>query len=93
MHVELDDLGNPAWIFFPAHPSPNSRLSSARMAGAMSGRASAKTQAFYGLRFEGQSFDCGSKVGFLAANVSYALARPDIALAMRAELKRLLDEG
>jgi hypothetical protein len=28
-------------------------------------------------------------VGFLAANVAYALARPDIAPAMRAELKRL----
>src|SRR5882672_10496204 len=50
----------------------------------------AKTQPFYGLEFEGRSFDCGSKVGFLAANVAYALERPDIAPAMRAELKRLL---
>ena len=33
----------------------------------------AKTQRFYGLKFEGQSYDCGSKVGFLAANVAYAL--------------------
>jgi hypothetical protein len=39
----------------------------------------ARTQPFYGLKFEGRSFDCGSKIGFLAANVSYALARPDIA--------------
>jgi UTP--glucose-1-phosphate uridylyltransferase len=52
----------------------------------------AKTQPFYGLEFEGRSFDCGSKVGFLAANVSYALARDDIAPAMRAELKRLLSD-
>ena len=36
----------------------------------------AKTQPFYGLQFDGRSFDCGSKIGFLAANVSYALARP-----------------
>src|SRR5882672_7281988 len=36
---------------------------------------------------------CGFKVGFLAANVAYALARPDIASAVRAELKRLLGEG
>jgi UTP--glucose-1-phosphate uridylyltransferase len=52
-----------------------------------------KTQPFYALEFEGRSFDCGSKVGFLAANVAYALAREDIAPAMRAELRRLLDEG
>ena len=49
----------------------------------------AKREPFYGLQFEGRSFDCGSKVGFLAANVSYALARPDLAPAMRAEIKRL----
>jgi len=48
-------------------------------------------QAFYGLKFEGGSFDCGSKVGFLAANVAYALAREDMAGAVRAELGRLLD--
>ena len=35
--------------------------------------ALSKTQAFYGLKFDGRSFDCGSKIGFLAANVSYAL--------------------
>jgi UTP--glucose-1-phosphate uridylyltransferase len=50
----------------------------------------AKTQPFYGLKFEGRSFDCGSKVGFLAANVAYALERPDIAPAFRAEIKRLI---
>jgi UTP--glucose-1-phosphate uridylyltransferase len=53
----------------------------------------AATQPFYGLRFAGRSFDCGSKVGFLAANVAYALERSDIAPAMRMELKRLLGEG
>jgi UTP--glucose-1-phosphate uridylyltransferase len=50
----------------------------------------AHTQPFYGLKFEGRSFDCGSKVGFLAANVSYALERPDIAPGFRAELDKLL---
>lgn len=50
----------------------------------------AKTQPFYGLKFDGMSFDCGSKVGFLAANVAYALARDDIAPAVRIELQRLL---
>jgi len=53
----------------------------------------AKTQPFYGLKFEGKSFDCGSKIGFLAANVSYALAREDLAPAFRKELKALLGEG
>ena len=50
----------------------------------------AKTQPFYGLKFEGKSFDCGSKIGFLAANVAYALERPDIAPAFREEIKKLL---
>jgi len=53
----------------------------------------ARSQPFYGLEFEGRSFDCGSKVGFLAANVAYALERPDIAPAMRAEIKRLMGDG
>jgi len=52
----------------------------------------AKTQPFYGLKFEGRAFDCGSKVGFLTANVAYALARTDIAPAFRAEIKKLLGE-
>ena len=52
----------------------------------------ARTQPFYGLEFEGRSFDCGSKIGFLAANVSYALARADIAPGFRAEIKKILGE-
>jgi UTP--glucose-1-phosphate uridylyltransferase len=52
--------------------------------------ALSRTQPFYGLKFEGRSFDCGSKIGFLAANVAYGLARPDIAPDLRAELQRLL---
>jgi UTP--glucose-1-phosphate uridylyltransferase len=54
--------------------------------------ALSRTQPFYGLKFAGRSFDCGSKVGFLAANVSYALARPDIAPGFRAEIKRMLGD-
>jgi UTP--glucose-1-phosphate uridylyltransferase len=52
----------------------------------------ARTQPFYGLQFDGRSFDCGSKIGFLAANVSYALERPDIAPGFRAEIKKILGE-
>ncbi len=50
----------------------------------------ARTQPFYGLKFAGRSFDCGSKIGFLAANVSYALARDDIAPGFREEIKKIL---
>ncbi len=49
----------------------------------------AERQRFWGFAFEGRTFDCGSKVGFLAANVAYALSRPDIAPAFRNELQRL----
>jgi UTP--glucose-1-phosphate uridylyltransferase len=51
-----------------------------------------RSQNFYGLQFEGRSFDCGSKIGFLAANVSYALERKDIAPGFRAEIKKILGE-
>jgi UTP--glucose-1-phosphate uridylyltransferase len=50
----------------------------------------AKTQPFYGYEFDGRSFDCGSKIGFLAANVAYALERDDIAPAFREEIEGLL---
>ena len=49
-----------------------------------------ETQPFYAFRYDGRSFDCGSKLGFLLANVSYALQRPDLGKALSAELKKLL---
>jgi UTP--glucose-1-phosphate uridylyltransferase len=55
--------------------------------------ALSRTQPFFGLKFEGESYDCGSKIGFLAANMAYALARPDIAPAFREEAKRLLGDS
>jgi UTP--glucose-1-phosphate uridylyltransferase len=51
-----------------------------------------KHQPFYGFKFEGRTFDCGSKIGFLSANVAYALARDDIAPAFRAELRKLIGD-
>ena len=51
----------------------------------------AKKQPMYGLKFEGQSFDCGSKIGFLTANIAYALARPDIAPEFRKQATFLLE--
>jgi UTP--glucose-1-phosphate uridylyltransferase len=49
-----------------------------------------KTQDFRALKYGGRTFDCGSKQGFLLANVAYALNRGDLAPAFAAELKRLL---
>ena len=40
------------------------------------------TQPFHGLRYEGRRFDCGDKVGFLEAQIAFALQRPDIAKAV-----------
>ena len=48
-----------------------------------------KMQSFTGVKYKGQSFDCGNKVGFLTANVAYALDRTDIAQPFIAELKKL----
>jgi UTP--glucose-1-phosphate uridylyltransferase len=49
-----------------------------------------KMQPGYAFQFEGRTFDCGSKLGFLSANVAYALARPDIAHEFRKVLKGLM---
>ena len=35
-------------------------------------------QPFNGYLFEGRRFDCGNKVGFLEANLAFALDRPDM---------------
>jgi UTP--glucose-1-phosphate uridylyltransferase len=47
-------------------------------------------QPFYALEYEGHAFDCGSKPGFLAANVAYALERPELRDAVAAEIKKLV---
>jgi UTP--glucose-1-phosphate uridylyltransferase len=44
---------------------------------------------FFGLRFEGERFDCGDKVGFLQANVAFALARDDMRDEVRAYISHL----
>ncbi len=47
-------------------------------------------QEFYACPYEGRSFDCGSKIGFLAANVAFALSRDDIGPAFRDALRKLI---
>jgi len=48
-----------------------------------------ETQTFYAYQHSGKSYDCGSKLGFLEANIAYALDDPELAGPMRAEIKRL----
>ncbi len=49
-----------------------------------------ESQPFHGYQFDGRTYDCGSKLGFLAANVAYALARPELAAEFRTEIEGLL---
>jgi len=43
----------------------------------------------FGLRFEGRRFDCGGKLGFLQANIAFALARDDLGGDLSAFLNNL----
>jgi UTP--glucose-1-phosphate uridylyltransferase len=45
---------------------------------------------FYAVRFDGKIYDCGTKLGFLLANVAYALEREDLAPALKSELGKLV---
>ncbi len=47
-------------------------------------------QPFHAVTFQGRRFDCGSKVGFVEATITLALARPDMADDVRAMLQRVL---
>ena len=51
----------------------------------------AEKQDFSGYRFRGSTFDCGSKEGFIRANVSFALKRDDIRVKVEDDLRRMLD--
>ena len=50
------------------------------------------TQPFHGLRCIGRRFDCGSKEGFLEAQIAFALKRPDLRDAVKAFLKTYINE-
>ncbi|MCG2627593.1 UTP--glucose-1-phosphate uridylyltransferase GalU [Bradyrhizobium sp. WYCCWR 13023] len=52
----------------------------------------AKSQKFYGVEFEGERHDCGSKPGFLRANIAYALKRPELREGLIAEMKKYLEQ-
>jgi UTP--glucose-1-phosphate uridylyltransferase len=50
----------------------------------------AKSQPFHGVRFDGKTYDCGAKLGFLAANIAFALTNPELAPLLKRELKKLV---
>lgn len=47
-------------------------------------------QDFFAYRFDGKTYDCGDKIGYLAANVAYALDRQDIGPKFRPVLDELM---
>lgn len=48
-----------------------------------------RQQVFTGVKYDGKVFDCGSKIGFLTANVVFALDRPDLAGDFRKAIAHL----
>jgi UTP--glucose-1-phosphate uridylyltransferase len=46
-------------------------------------------EAVYAYRFAGKRFDCGNKLGYLQANVEYALQHPELASVFKAYLRKL----
>ena len=50
----------------------------------------AKSQSFFGMRYRGRTYDTGSKIGFLMANVAYGLERGDLGPQFRAEIEAML---
>jgi UTP--glucose-1-phosphate uridylyltransferase len=51
-----------------------------------------KEQKFFGMKYRGRTYDTGSKVGFLMANVAYALEREELAAPFRQELEAFLSQ-
>ena len=49
-------------------------------------------EAVYAYKFEGKRFDCGSKIGYLQANVEYALAHAELKATFRTYLKKLAQD-
>jgi len=46
-------------------------------------------QPFYGMRFDGKSYDCGSRTGFIEANMVYGANDPDIGDQIKSMIKSM----
>lgn len=49
-------------------------------------------QPFYGYIFEGERLDCGSEIGFVKAQIAFALKRPDLAADIKSYMSQKLKE-
>ncbi len=49
-----------------------------------------KSQDFHACEYEGVSYDCGSKLGFLMANVAFGLDHPDTSAEFKNELAKFI---
>ena len=49
-----------------------------------------ETQPFHAHVYEGRTYDCGSKNGFIEANVAFALARPDMGTSLYPSLRNIM---
>jgi UTP--glucose-1-phosphate uridylyltransferase len=49
-----------------------------------------ESQPFHAQRYEGRTFDCGSKQGFIEANVAFALARSDMGALVYDSIRELV---
>jgi UTP--glucose-1-phosphate uridylyltransferase len=47
-------------------------------------------QPFHGLAYRGATYDCGDKLGFLAANIAYGLEREDLGAGFRLVLEKII---
>ena len=50
-----------------------------------------ETQAFHALEYEGEDYDCGSKIGYFEANLAHAIDNPEIGEEARALLQKWCD--
>lgn len=46
------------------------------------------SQPFHGLKFDGRHYDCGSRLGFIEANIAYGIADPEIGDDVKQILKK-----
>jgi len=51
-----------------------------------------ESQRFSSIKFEGRSFDCGSKAGFLSANIAFGLDDPKLASEILPFMREMLDQ-
>ncbi|WP_319513633.1 UTP--glucose-1-phosphate uridylyltransferase GalU [uncultured Cohaesibacter sp.] len=49
-------------------------------------------QSFTGMIYDGETYDCGSKSGFLMANVSYGMERDDIAPNVASTIRSIIEK-